>query len=271
MINVRRGEAEAEEILESLGFDNLPIRPESVANSINDDSFRLILEHKSFSSPNILGAAVGNSSGALVYINKNIIDHGRYNFTTAHEIGHVCMHIMSGVSSSFECGNNEFFNPHSNPLEKEANGFASGLLMPKKLITPLTNGDINWENIHIIAKKCGTSLEATYRRLSMISRTPSALVIHRMGNFLRFVPSDNFYFYIENSPLSFDQKKLCVDVRNEQCYPSDFEESDPGEWVNPEYRGDTLNTIYSSSISLNDGFTYTLLTYDDDCLDEMES
>jgi hypothetical protein len=176
---------------------------------------------------------------------------------------------MAGINNSFECGNNEFVNPHNDPKEKEANGFAAGLLMPRNLIIPLTDGELNWENINIISKKCETSLEATYRRFNMLYRIPSALVIHKDGTFRRFVASDNFYFFIENSPLSHDQKCLCVDIKSEQ-YPSDFDESDPCDWINPQHRGDTLKIIYSSSISLNDGFTYTLLTYDDECLEEEE-
>lgn len=269
MIEEQRGANEAEEILEGIGFDTLPIIPEHVANEINDDSFRLVLESKPFDSQKILGTAIGNNSGALIYINQNITDKGRYNFTTAHEIGHVCMHIMTGIKNSFECSNKIFSNQHSDPREKEANGFASGLLMPKNLIQTLTDGELHWDNINTISKKCGTSLEASYRRYNMIHKTPSALVIHKDGNFQRFVANDNFYFYIERSPLSYEQKSLSTDIKTEQ-YPSTFEEGDASDWVNPGCRGDTLQRIYSSTISLNDGFTYTLLTYDDECLDEEE-
>lgn len=265
MIEEQRGATEAEEILESLGFDCLPIIPETVANRISDNSFQLVLEPQPFESDRILGKAIGNVRGALIYINNNIPDRGRYNFTAAHELGHVCMHIMTGIHSSFECGSKEFSNPHNDPKEKEANGFAAGLLMPKNLISALTDGELNWSNLQLISSKCATSLEATYRRFNMLDRTPSALLIHRNGNFRRFVPSRNFYFYIENSPLSPEQKNNCVNI-NCEPYPSSFEESDPCDWVDPNYRGDTLEIIYSSTISLNDGFTYTLLKYDDDCL-----
>lgn len=267
MMEELHGATEAEEILESIEFNCLPIIPDRVVSKISDDSFLIALEPKAFESQDILGKAIGNNNGALIYINKNIPDPGRYNFTAAHEIGHVCMHIMAGITNSFECGSNELNNHQNNPREKEANGFASGLLMPKKLILPLTDGELSWNNMRTISQKCKTSLEATYRRFNMLNKIPSALVIHKDGNFCRFVASDSFYFFIEKTPLSYEQKYLCVDIKNEP-YPPNFEESDPDDWINPEYRGDTLTKIYSSTISLNDGFTYSLLTYDDECLED---
>ena len=79
--------------------------------------------------------------------------------------------------------------------------------------------------------------------------------------------TDNFVFYINNPPLSSEQRELLVDVK-EQPYPSDFDEVDASDWVNPHHRGDTLENIYVSSILLKDGFSYSLLTYDDDCFSD---
>jgi len=90
------------------------------------------------------------------------------------------------------------------------------------------------------------------------------MVIHENGRFRRFIQSNNFDFYIENSPLSSVQKDLCVDVKNDN-YPADFSTVDASDWVNPTSKSCTLESIYSSSIILNEGFVYTILTYDDDC------
>ena len=220
-----------------------------------------------FSSKKILGKAEGNDSAALIYLNKSIPDAGRFNFTAAHEIGHVCMHIMPQKKMSFECGSKELSSPFDNPVERQANGFAAGLLMPKQLICSLSDGKINWVNIHVISCKCASSLEATFRRMLLLTKEPFAPVIHHNGKYKRFVASDNFGFYINNPPLSFDQKELLVDIK-EQSYPSDFDEVDASDWVNPQHRGDTLKILYLSPIILNEGFSYSLLTYDDDCFSE---
>ena len=267
MIEEQKGVSEAENTLEDLGIDQLPIVPSEVVNIISSDDFKVVMEVHDFSSKKILGKAEGNDSAALIYLNKNIPGTGRFNFTAAHEIGHVCMHIMPQKKMFFECGSKELSNPFDDPVEQQANGFASGLLMPKQLICGLSDGEINWENINIISCKCASSLEATFRRMLLLTKEPFALVIHHNGKYKRFVASDNFDFYINNSPLSFDQKELLVDVKK-QSYPSDFDEIDASDWVNPQYRGDTLEGLYVSSIMLNEKFFYSLLTYDDECFSE---
>ena len=269
MIGEQRGAADAESLLEDFGVTKLPIKPEEIAKEISHDSFNLVLESHSFDSDNILGKAVGNERGALVYVNSNIPHGGRYNFTVAHELGHVCMHIMTGMRESFECGSSELSNQYEDPREQEANGFASGLLMPKSLISPLTDGDINWANIRFIEKACETSLEAVFRRMTRIYKEPSALIMHKNGKFWRYVLSDNFAAFINKSPLSKDQKTLCVNGLTED-FPEDFDTVDAMDWVNPRIKNETLESIYSSSISLKNNITYTLLRYDDECFPETE-
>ena len=267
MIEEQRGTSVAENLLEDLGFDSLPILPAEIVRAIDSDDFRVVMEHKNFSSDRILGKAEGNSHGALIYVNQNVSDPGRLRFTEAHEVGHVCMHIMEQTKMSFECGSKELSNPFDDPVEKEANGFASGLLLPQRLICGLTDDEVTWSNIRKISSECEASLEATYRRVSILDKSPTAFVIHKDGEFRRFVPSTNFEFYIERSPLSSAQKALCTDV-TEQSYPSSFDTVDASEWVNPYFKGMTLSKIYSSSIILNDGFTYSIICYDDDCFEE---
>lgn len=265
MMDEQRGTAEAQSLLDDLGFDTLPIKPEIVANEINDDSFKVVMESHQFNTEGILGKAVGNDQGALLYINSNIPDPGRFNFTAAHELGHVCMHIMPQIKLSFECGSKELSsNQHNSPIEKQANGFASGLLMPQDLITRLVDGEANWENIDRVKKECGTSLEASLRRLFSLSRDPMAFIIHEGRNFKRFVKSDNFEAYISRLMLSADQMELRSDGLNDDL-PSGFELVDAIDWVDPNFKGMTLGSIYSSSIALKNNITYTLLSYDDDC------
>lgn len=269
MIEEQKGAAEAENLLEDLGFSALPIIPLDVVEAINCADFKLVLETISFQSEKILGTAAGNDKAALICINGNIPDQRRANFTAAHEIGHVCMHIMPMQKLEFECGFNEISNPFTDPVEKEANGFASGLLMPRRLISSHSDGEINWANISTISEVSDASLEASYRRMSFLSREPSAMIIHRNGQFKRFVPSSNFDFFIEKSQLSSDQLELAVDIKDEP-FPREFEMVDASDWVNPSHKGITLESIYASTVILNDGFTYTLLSYDDDCIKDDE-
>lgn len=147
MIKKQRGAIEAEDLLEDLGIDSLPVDPFEIASLVDNPSFRVVFNLVPYDAKSILGKAIGNDSGAVVDINSNIPDEGRLNFTAAHELGHVCMHIMPGSKTSFECGKQQLQSSHDDPFEKEANEFASALLMPEKLINELTDKNINWKNI----------------------------------------------------------------------------------------------------------------------------
>lgn len=265
----QKGAAEAESLLEDLGFDQLPIKVEQFIGAVSDESFPISMEFHAFSSDQFLGKALGNNEGAAIIINKNIPDPRRLNFTAAHEVGHVCMHLMQGSSQNFECGNSELGDYFNNPLERQANGFASGLLMPRSLVKPLTDGDVNWRNIKQISDQCDTSLEAVFRRLSWLEKAPVALVIHQNKQFKRFVPTKHFDFYIQQNNLSSEQVASCTNVSHE-AYPIKFDSVDPEDWVAPERKGMRLTELYASSILLNNGFIYTLLSYDEDCLEEAE-
>lgn len=265
----KKGAEEAESLLEDLGFDQLPIDVEQFINAVSDDSFHISLEYHAFSSDQFLGKAAGNEERAGIIVNSKIPDSRRLNFTAAHEAGHVCMHIMPGSSQSFSCGNSELGDYFRDPLERQANGFASGLLMPKRLVKPLTNGDVNWKNIKQISDKCDTSLEAVFRRLSWLENAPVAMVIHQNRHFRRFVPTKPFEFYIHRTNLSVDQLEACIEVSYE-AFPAAFDVVDPIDWVTPERNGIRLTQLYASSILLNEGFTYTLLSYDDDSVEEYD-
>lgn len=265
----QKGAAEAESLLEDLGFDSLPVRVESFINSISDSSYPIGIEFHAFSSDQFLGQAVGNDAGAGIIVNSNIPDSRRLNFTAAHEAGHVCMHIMKGLSQNFECGDSELRDYFNNPFERQANGFAAGLLMPRRLVKTITDGDVNWHNIKQISDKCDTSLEAAFRRLSWLEKAPVAMVIHHNKQFKRFVTTKRFEFYIQQTNLSNEQVASCTTAIHEG-FPSDFESVDSIDWVTPEHRGIRLNELYASSILLNDGFVYTLLSYDDDCLEDAD-
>ncbi|HCG8411079.1 TPA: ImmA/IrrE family metallo-endopeptidase [Vibrio parahaemolyticus] len=263
----QRGATEAESLLDDLGFTQLPIKVEEFIGSVSDSSFPIDITFHPFSSEQFLGKAIGNDEGAGIIINSNIPDSRRINFTSAHEAGHVCMHIMQDPSKAFSCGSKDLADYYNDPCERQANGFASGLLMPKRLVKPLTDGDVNWQNIKYISDRCDTSLEAVFRRLSWLEKAPVAMVIHQNKQFKRFVSTKNFDFHIERTNLTSTQIASCTDTSYEK-FPSEFDIVDPMDWVSPEKNGVRLNELYVSSIRLKNGFIYTILSYDDDCIEE---
>lgn len=270
MTNEQYGASQAESLLEDIGFDCLPIRPQEVVSHINDDAFRVEMHFIGFSSASILGHAQGNESGAMIAINAGIPDPRRMNFTAAHEVGHVCLHIMEGKKRSFECAQDMFSSQYDDPYEREANGFASGLLMPRGLISKVSSLDVNWREVQSLVKLCETSREVTLRRLFALKpRMPYALVIHQNKQFKRFVKTDSFEFYLDRSPLSDRQLAACSDGKGSDL-PEDMELVDAVDWVVPKSKYSKISEIYASSICLDEGFVYTLLHYDDECLVEAE-
>lgn len=73
----------------------------------------------------------GNNDQVYIIINKNIDNIGRKHFTIAHELGHYFLQHQLHQNSIF-CNNKDILEQghQSNPIEREANYFASCLLMP---------------------------------------------------------------------------------------------------------------------------------------------
>lgn len=62
-------------------------------------------------------------------ISDKILEPGRVRFTVAHELGHFVMHL--GVSQVKACTNGDLSDYKHDPVEIEANIFASEILMPQ--------------------------------------------------------------------------------------------------------------------------------------------
>lgn len=270
MTKEQHGAAEAEGLLDALGFESLPIVPDEVVRRISDDTFRVELSYIPFNSEKILGNAQGNKSAAVIAVNSRINDSGRRNFTAAHEIGHVCLHIEPGRRDLFECEKDMFADSNKDPFEREANGFASGLLMPKNLISDVSSLEVNWHEIHELKNLCDASREVVIRRLFSLNKGAYAFVVHKNNHFQRVVKSNEFDFYVNRNSMSKEDIDNASDG-NGSKFSSGFDLTDAADWVNPKSKYGEIREIYASSIKFDNGFVYTLLHYDDECfVDEDE-
>lgn len=85
-----------------------------------------------------LGALVKtNSNQNCIIINKNIDNVGRKHFTIAHELGHYFLNHQLNNAFLF-CSKSDVLEGgyQSDPIEREANYFASCFLMPEDKIKP---------------------------------------------------------------------------------------------------------------------------------------
>lgn len=224
-------ENEAEQLVEDLGL-TLPICPEEVCEHISDETLKVKYSDKPFDSPDICGLSIGNGGEIQVVVNSNISYRSRRNFTAAHEVGHVVLHIMKGIESKFSCTNSDLYakDGTNRRREVEANEFASSLLMPKSIIkSKVFRNDLSWNLIQELADECDTSLEATARRVVSISNERCALIIHRKGEMWTPIRSRSFIGFVDSMPFP----------RNLESYPDDplagypdyLNECDTSDWL----------------------------------------
>ena len=112
----------------------------------------------------------------------HIKSKGFQRFSIAHELGHYFLeghidHILPNKDDSHESS----AGFHSDDFyEREADYFASGLLMPSFLITPIIkNTDIGFPTIEKIAESSKTSLTSSAIRYTQLSKDAIAIIISK--------------------------------------------------------------------------------------------
>jgi len=267
-----KAENNAEELIFDLGL-TLPIIPKDVCDKLHSDSFTVNYQEKKLNSTKLCGISIGSPESVEILINTSITNESRRKFTTAHEIGHAVMHIQTGLESQFECSKNDISGKENSnkTFEKEANEFASSLLMPKKLIgNKILRNDLSWQLIQSISKDCQTSLEATARRIVRLSDEACVLIIHKNGAMWTPIKSPSFKTYINTIPFprNLDTSPDLIG----QELPETMYECDTSDWLT-DYKEIPEIIFYSSIKNEEYDRTMTLLLIpeiDEDDQDEWE-
>ena len=264
-----RAAIEAEQLLEDLGLTDLPVEPEDVCQAMSSSSYPVTFKEQPMTSSGFLGISMGNAlAGAAILVNANISNRHRKRFTAAHEIGHVHLHIQNDLQSQFKCTSQDISagENSNNTYEKEANAFASSLLMPSSAISPLVHrNDLTWSLIRRISDLCDVSLEAAARRAISLSKECCCLIIHKDGNmwfpiksrsFSSYVPLQPFPKYLERQP----------DGGTTSALPDSVDECNFADWSFPDR---VTGRLYYSAIH-NAEFhrTMTLLIHEDEIEDD---
>ncbi|MFM1989463.1 MAG: hypothetical protein RJA99_2420 [Pseudomonadota bacterium] len=120
---------------------------------------------------------VGFDNRAIATIRRSG-SRGRERFSIAHELGHWMMHR----GRTFRCRADD---PDQNlqsdlPLERQADEFASHLLLPGPLFNPLVKeaARVGFRELHAIAEKFETSMLATAFRLVRVDTLPVILACY---------------------------------------------------------------------------------------------
>lgn len=157
-----------------------------------------------------LGLLEYENSGFHVFLNLDKLKSPKYErtrFTFAHELGHYFIDhhrntLKSGQSLSYDKDLNFFTN---NPIEQEANHFATHLLMPKeRFMKQALHQEIGINNITELAKQFKTSITATAIHFQSIVEHPCGLLFwDKDRNFKRKNYSNNLYNLINGSGRNF--------------------------------------------------------------------
>lgn len=123
--------------------------------------------------------AIEGTFKAILY-NSNIREKGRINFTIGHELGHYSLHqrVKKLRCSLDDLDNMGNLPPHSKDIEREANVFASYLLMPGQDIRQQIKGaQVSISLVKELSERYGTSVTATACRLVPLINKPVAVVM----------------------------------------------------------------------------------------------
>ena len=136
---------------------------------------------------------------------KYSIDTPRIRFSFAHELGHYFIdehrHVLeSGISLHIP---SRYLLEQKDPVEKEADYFASCLLMPESVFCQKSAGKFSYQRISDLQSIFGTSLSATLIRYMQIGSYPICVIMTKDGVIRHKWFSDDFPF-----------KNLKTDYRN---------------------------------------------------------
>ncbi len=156
------------------------------------------------------------SIGSLIFYDSDKPEP-RIRFSIAHELGHIFLHLDNNFSTSRPTVYNREISPCDNPIETEANIFASRLLAPLSVLQFL-----NLNSASEIAEVCGISYTAAkyrYSRLCEIRHRNS--VRRREKNHGTFLLSkyerkvvENFREFIEKN-----KREDRTETEEEKSYP----------------------------------------------------
>jgi len=128
--------------------------------------------------------APNDADGWGIFYNTQVSSLGRINFTLAHEFGHYLLH-REDHPDGFSCSQQDIvrWDSEYRTLEREANTFASGLLMPlddfRRQLDP--SADVDFDAISHCADRYKVSLIASILRWLEYTEKRAVLVIARDG------------------------------------------------------------------------------------------
>lgn len=179
----------ARNVIHEHGFTSLPVDPRKIAEKLN-------IEIQQFppSMDEISGCLMKYEDSFAIGLSTAIKSEGFQNFTIAHELGHYYIdgHPEALLSNSVHYSKS--YDSKGDKFEREADLFASELLMPWWLIQNILIGENSMKTVKQIAFECITSLTASAIKLVNCSRQQVAMLMLNKDTVDYMIVSDEFRF-----------------------------------------------------------------------------
>jgi len=167
-------ERHAEQLLTEWGINELPIDPIRIAEDQG-----ILVKPMSATQEGVSGMLLRSGNDFAIAYATHIEVEGFQRFSVAHELGHYFSpgHFEQLLQAGVHQSRAGFVS--QDPFEKEADHFAAGLLMPRRLFQPEMK-KLKVEGLAAICamrEKCNTSLTATAIQYVKYTDSPIAIVV----------------------------------------------------------------------------------------------
>ncbi len=174
---------QAEKLLEEEGLASLPVDLEALAETRG-----ITVQAKPDTAPGVSGMLLRYGDEFGILYATHILSIGYQRFSIAHELGHYFLdghaEILVPTPGSHHSSRAGFAT--DDPYEREADYFASGLLMPTDLfLQEQRRRDDGLDAIIEIAELCQSSITATAIRYADLSKSAVAAIVST-GNTVEF-------------------------------------------------------------------------------------
>lgn len=254
----------AERLVLDCGPSTLPVKPEEIAIQHNIQVGTMPPSSNGGVSGMLIRA--GESYGILYA--THIENEGFQHFSIGHELGHYFLpgHVDAVVQGGIHQSYAHFRS--DNKYEREADSFATGLLMPRHLFDPeMERSGEGFSAIKHLSERCGTSLTSTAIQYIRRASEPAAIVIST-GNLINYaflseilLEYPDVRWLRKNSPLPNTLTRKFNSTQNnilDTC--TENQVSDFQDWFDSPVQGTLLEEV----IGLGDyGKTLTVLTASD--------
>lgn len=172
------------------GFEAFPVDPFKIASSED-----IVVEPKSPDQVGVSGGIVFHQDSVGIFYATNIRSEGFQRFTVAHELGHYFLegHPEEILKTAPLHVSRAGFTQGDSSIELEADHFASGLLLPSRLVSAaLSRNRVGLQGIESLAGVSRCSLTASAIRAAECSPYPMAVIVSRSDKVSYAFLSDGF-------------------------------------------------------------------------------